>query len=39
MIMQHDNHAHRLVNNLWAQMVLFTAVVMILIALTSKYVW
>ena len=37
--MQHDDQAHRLVNNLWAEMVLFTAVVVILITLTSKYVW
>jgi hypothetical protein len=39
MIIQHDNHAHRLVNTLWAEMALFAAVVLILIALTSKYVW
>ena len=39
MIMQHDNQAHRLVNNLWAEMALFTAVVVILITLASKYVW
>jgi hypothetical protein len=39
MIMQHNNHAHRLVYNLLAEMALFTAVVVILITLTSKYVW
>ena len=39
MIIRHDYRAHRLVNNLWAEMVLFTAVVVILITLTSKYVW
>jgi len=38
MIIQHDR-AHRLVNNLWPEMALFTAVVLILITLTSKYVW
>jgi hypothetical protein len=39
MIMQHEYQAHRLVNNLWAEMALFTAVAVILIILTSKYVW
>jgi hypothetical protein len=39
MIMQYGNHAHRLANNLWAEMALFTAVAVILITLTSKYVW
>jgi len=39
MIIRHDYRAHRLVNNLWAEMALFTAVAMILIILTSKYVW
>lgn len=39
MIMQHDNPSHRVVNTLWAEMALFTAVVVILIILTSKYVW
>jgi hypothetical protein len=38
MIMQHDS-AHRLVNNLWGEIALFAVVVIILITLTSKYVW
>ena len=39
MTVQHGNQAHRLAYNLWAQMALFTAVVVILITLASKYVW
>ena len=39
MTVQHGNQAHRLAYNLWAQMALFTAVAVILITLTSKYVW
>jgi hypothetical protein len=39
MTMQHDNQAHRLVNNLLAEMALFTVVVVILITMASKYVW
>jgi hypothetical protein len=35
----HDNLAHRLRDKLWAEMALFTAVVVILITLASKYVW
>jgi hypothetical protein len=31
MITHHDNQAHRLVNNLWAEMALFAALVVILI--------
>jgi hypothetical protein len=38
MITHHDNQAHRLVNNLWAEMALFTVVVVILLAMASKYV-
>ena len=38
MIMQYGNHAHRLANNLWAEMALFTVVVVILLAMASKYV-
>lgn len=39
MAMQSDNKSHRLANNLWAQMTLLAVVVVILIALASRYVW
>ena len=39
MTMQHDNQVHRLANNSWAQIILFTVVLVILIALIAKYVW
>jgi hypothetical protein len=38
MTIQHDNQAHRLVNTLWAEMSLFAVVIVILIAMASKYV-
>jgi hypothetical protein len=39
MAMQSDNKRHSLANNLWAQMTLLAVVVVILIALASRYVW
>ncbi|MGB8893287.1 MAG: hypothetical protein WA322_17520 [Pseudolabrys sp.] len=41
MTMQSDNraHAHGLSNNLWAQMGLLAAAVIILLAIASLYVW
>jgi hypothetical protein len=39
MAMQSDNKSHSLASNLWAQMTLLAVVVVILIALASRYVW
>jgi hypothetical protein len=39
MAMQSDNKSHSLASNLWAQMGLLAVVIMILIALASRYVW
>lgn len=39
MTMQSDNRAHGLSNNLWAQMGLLAAAVIILLAIASLYVW
>jgi hypothetical protein len=35
----HDNQAYRMRDKLWTEMALFTAVIVILIILASKYVW
>jgi hypothetical protein len=39
MTMQHHNQAHRLANNAWVQLILLIVVLVILIALSAKYVW
>ena len=39
MAMQSDNKSHSFASNLWAQMTLLAVVVVILIALASRYVW
>jgi hypothetical protein len=39
MTMQHDSQARRMASKMWAQMVLFSVAIVILIALAAKYVW
>jgi hypothetical protein len=39
MTIQSDNKGHRLASNLWAQMSLLAVLIVILIALASRYVW
>jgi hypothetical protein len=39
MTMQNDNKSHSLTSNSWAQLSLFAAVTVILIAIASRYVW
>jgi hypothetical protein len=39
MTTQHDSEARKLANKMWAQALLVTAVIVILIVLAAKYVW
>jgi hypothetical protein len=39
MTVQSDNKGHGLIDKSWAQMVLLTAVVIVLIVLSAHYLW
>ena len=39
MTMQTDNKGHGLIDNMWAQMGLLTAVVLVVIVLAANYLW
>jgi LPS O-antigen subunit length determinant protein (WzzB/FepE family) len=37
--MQHDSHAHKFHDKLWAEFALVTAMVIILIIMAARYAW
>ena len=39
MTMQHETHAHKFHDKLWAEFALIAALVVILITMAAKYVW